>query len=216
MSQSKRFALLAERDINKETFVEAWPDAGLIVADGSNDPAPSLTVESNRVAEMDGKLRADFDAIDTFIADHFLDLRAAGEAMATSSLRLARMLVDINVPAREVRRLALGCTPAKLCEVVRHMNVLEMMMGLAKMRVRKTPANQAHVTNRRENPALLAADAAEAALRGFAEIETTVGVARMAPLNALCVLIGSQTGRGGVLTQCAIEESMGLRLAMTG
>jgi len=216
MPQSKRFALLAERDINKETFVEAWPDAGLIVADGPNDPAPSLTVEGNQVVEMDGKPRADFDAIDTFIADHFLDLQAAGEAMATSSLELARMLVDINVPARQVRRLALGCTPAKLCEIVRHMNVLEMMMGLAKMRARKTPANQAHVTNRRENPALLAADAAEAALRGFAEIETTVGVARMAPLNALCVLIGSQTGRGGVLTQCAIEESMGLRLAMKG
>ena len=48
-----------------------------------------------------------------------------------------------------------GCTPAKLCEIVRHMNVLEMMMGLGKMRVRKTPANQAHVTNWRENPALL-------------------------------------------------------------
>jgi propanediol dehydratase large subunit len=216
MPQSKRFALLAERDINKETFVEAWPDAGLIVADGPSDPAPSLTVEGNRVAEMDGKLRADFDAIDVFIADHFLDLGAAREAMAASSLHLARMLVDINVPAGLVRRLALGCTPAKLCEIVRHMNVLEMMMGLAKMRVRKTPANQAHVTNRRENPALLAADAAEAALRGFAEIETTVGVARMAPLNALCVLIGSQVGRGGVLTQCAIEESMGLRLAMKG
>ncbi|CAB1055438.1 Propanediol dehydratase large subunit (EC, partial [Olavius sp. associated proteobacterium Delta 1] len=32
------------------------------------------------------------------------------------------------------------------------------------MRARRTPANQAHVTNRKENPALLAADAAEAAL----------------------------------------------------
>ena len=41
------------------------------------------------------------------------------------------------------------------------------------MRARRTPANQAHVTNKREHPALLAADAAEAALRGFAEIETT-------------------------------------------
>ena len=70
------------------------------------------------------------------------------------------------------------------------MNVLEMMMGLAKMRVRRTPANQAHVTNWREHPALLAADAAEAALRGFAEIETTVRVARNAPFNALAILVG--------------------------
>jgi len=94
--------------------------------------------------------------------------------------------------------------------------VLEMMNGLAKMRVRRVPANQAHVTNRRENPALLAADAAEAALRGFAEIETTVGIARSAPLNALAILVGSQTGRGGVMTQCAVEEALGLRLAMKG
>ena len=96
------------------------------------------------------------------------------------------------------------------------MNVLEMMNGLAKMRVRRTPANQAHVTNKREHPALLAADAAEAALRGFAEIETTVGVARFAPFNALAILVGSQTGRGGVLTQCAVEEALGLQLAMKG
>jgi propanediol dehydratase large subunit len=91
-----------------------------------------------------------------------------------------------------------------------------MMQGLAKMRVRRTPANQAHVTNRREHPALLAADAAEAALRGFAEVETTVGVARYAPFNALAILVGTQTGRGGVLTQCSVEESLGLKLAMKG
>src|SRR5690606_17311903 len=111
------------------------------------------------------------------------------------------MLVDINVTREDVHRLVGGCTPAKLTDIIRHMSVLEMMMGLAKMRIRRTPANQAHVTNWREHPALLAADAAEAALRGFAEIETTVRVARNAPLNALAVLVGTQTGRGGVLTQ---------------
>ena len=65
--------------------------------------------------------------------------------------------------------------------------------------------------NKREHPALLAADAAKAALRGFAEVETTVGVARFAPLNALAILVGTQTGRGGVLTQCSIEDRWGLR-----
>ncbi len=216
MPQSRRFALLAERDINKETFVEPWPDAGLIVVDSPYDPAPGLRLENGRVVEMDGKPRPAFDSLDLFIADHSLDLDAAAEAMATPSRDLARMLVDINVPAATVRRLAGGCTPAKLCDIVRHMNVLEMMMGLAKMRVRRTPANQAHVTNWREHPALLAADAAEAGLRGFAEVETTVRVARNAPFNALAVLIGTQTGRGGVLTQCAVEEALGLKLAMKG
>ena len=136
--------------------------------------------------------------------------------MALDSLQFAHMLADINIPRKTLLRLATGCTPAKLVDIMRHMNVLEMMNGLSKMRVRRVPANQAHVTNRRENPALLAADAAEAALRGFSEIETTVGVARAAPFNALAILVGAQTGRGGVMTQCAVEEALGLRLAMKG
>src|SRR5262245_2128916 len=216
MTQSRRFALLAEREINKETFVEPWPEAGLIVADSPYDPAPSLRIADGQVVELDGRARADFDILDCFIADHSIDLESAAEAMALDSGQIARMLVDINVPREQLRRIVGGCTPAKLVEIIRHMSVLEMMMGLAKMRVRRTPANQAHVTNRREHPALLAADAAEAAQRGFAEVETTVGVARFAPLNALAILVGTQTGRGGVLPQWSSEESMGLRLAMKG
>ena len=218
MTSSKRFAILAERDINKETFVEPWAEAGLIVTDSPYDPKPSLQIDrhTGKVSELDGKCRSEFDAIDIFIAEHGIDLSVAEEAMAMPSLMLARMLTDINVPASEIRRLVVGCTPAKLCDIVRHMNVLEMMMGLSKMRIRRIPANQAHVTNKREHPALLAADAAEAARRGFSEIETTVGVARMAPLNALAILIGSQTGAGGVLTQCSVEESLGLRIALKG
>lgn len=216
MTQSRRFAILAEREINKETFVEPWPEAGLIVADSPFDPAPSLRIEAGRVVELDGRARADFDMLDCFIADHSIDLETATKAMALPANQIARMLVDINIPRAQLRRIVGGCTPAKLVEIIRHMSVLEMMIGLAKMRVRRTPANQAHVTNKREHPALLAADAAEAALRGFAEVETTVGVARFAPLNALAILVGTQTGRGGVLTQCSIEESMGLRLAMKG
>jgi propanediol dehydratase large subunit len=42
MNHSRRFALLAERDINKETFVEPWPEAGLMVTDSPYDPQPSL------------------------------------------------------------------------------------------------------------------------------------------------------------------------------
>lgn len=216
MTASLRFAALEQRDINRETFVEPWPEAGLTVVDSPYDPAPSLRVEDGVIVEMDGKARADFDTLDVFIADRALDLDVAAQAMAIPALTLARMIVDINVPPRKVRRLAAGCTPAKLVEIMRHMNVLEMMMGLAKLRVRRTPANQAHVTNWREHPALLAADAAEAARRGFAEVETTVRVARNAPFNALAILVGSQAGRGGVLTQCAVEESLSLRLAMKG
>ncbi len=214
--RSRRFEALEKRDINKETYVTPWAEAGLTVVDSPYDPAPSLALADGRVVELDGKPEAEFDLLDRFIARYGLDLSVAEEAMATPSRDLARMLVDIDAAAPDVRRLVFGCTPAKLVDIIRQMSVLEMMMGLAKMRVRRTPANQAHVTNWREHPALLAADAAEAALRGFAEVETTVRVARMAPLDALSVLIGVQTGRGGVLTQCAVEEQLGLRLAIKG
>src|SRR5215813_4278150 len=216
MSGSRRFEALAARDINKETYVTPWPEAGLIVTDSPYDPQPNLKIEGGKVLEMDGKAAADFDAIDTFIVFHGIDLAVAEEAMATPSQQIAHILVDIHVSQPEIRRLANGCTPAKLVDIIHHMNVLEMMMGLAKMRIRQTPANQAHVTNWREHPALLAADAAEAALRGFSEIETTVRVARFAPLDAMATFIGAQAGRGGVLNQCAVEEALGLRLAMKG
>jgi propanediol dehydratase large subunit len=81
---------------------------------------------------------------------------------------------------------------------------------------RKTPANQAHITNLKDDPAQIAADAAEGALRGFREEETTVGIARYAPLNAIALLIGAQAGRAGVLTQCAVEEATELVLGIRG
>ena len=146
-------------------------------------PCPSLAIEDGAIVEMDGVASEDFDLVEIFIARHAIDLAVAERAMGTPSLDIARMIVDINVPRAAVLEIVGGCTPAKLVDIVNQMNVLEMMMGLAKMRARRTPANQAHVTNRKEHPALLAADAAEAALRGFAEIETTVAVARYAPVQ---------------------------------
>ena len=165
---------------------------------------------------LDGRAAADFDVIDRFVVAHGLDLEVAGEAMALDDLALARMLVDVDVPRAELVRLARGLTPAKLARVIGLLDPVELMLALKKLRARRVPANQAHVTNLKESPALLAADAAEAARRGFAEIETTVGVARYAPLNAISLLIGSQTGRPGVMTQCAVEERRNLELAFRG
>jgi len=214
--RSKRFKELADKPVNRETFITPLADLGLIVTNSPYDPAPSLKMEGGRVLEMDGVAYQDFDLIDHFIVQHSLDLEVAERVMELDSGEIARRVVDINVPRKEILELMTGCTAAKLVDIIQQMNVLEMMMGLAKMRVRRTPANQAHVTNRKEHPVLLAADAAEAALRGFAEIETTAGVSRYAPLNALAILVGSQTARGGVLTQCAVEESTNLRLGFGG
>ena len=107
-------------------------------------------------------------------------------------------------------------TPAKIVDVLKRMNVVELMMAMQKLRARRTPANQAHVTNLKDSAPMLAADAAEAGLRGFSEIETTVGVAAYAPMNALSLLVGGQTGRPGVLAQCAVEEAAELIMGMRG
>lgn len=216
MKRTKRFEILDQRPVNRDTFIKPMPEAGLIAMDSPYDPVPELEIRDGEIISMDGKSREEFDFIDHFIARHAIDIEKAAKAMKMESSVIARMLVDINVPRSTVLELTWGCTPAKLTDICRCLNVLEMMMGLAKMRARRSPANQAHVTNRKENPALLAADAAEAALRGFAEIETTVGISRYAPLNALALLVGSQTGRGGVLTQCAVEEAVNLRLGFKG
>ena len=216
MDRSKRFEVLAKRDVNKETFISEFHELGLVIMDSPDDPEPSLVLENGRIAEMDGRSASEFDAIDRFIAAHAIDLDMAEKAMAMSSRDIARMFVDINVPQKEVMRTISGCTPAKICKVMSEFNVVEMMMGMQKMRQRKKPANQAHVTNWKENPALLAADAAEAGLRGFAEAETTVRVSRNAPFSALALLVGSQVGRPGVMTQISVEEALNLRLAMKG
>jgi propanediol dehydratase large subunit len=216
MFSSKRFQARAQREINKDSFIQEWPEKGLILFESPNDPPPQIKVTQGRIVELDGRPEAEFDLIDRFIAEYAIDAAIAEECMATDSLALARSLADFNVSRAEVLRLFSGLTPAKLTQVVNRLNVVEMMMAMQKMRARRTPSNQAHVTNRKEHPALLAADAAEAVERGFAELETTVGVARYAPLNALALLVGSQTGRGTALTQCAVEEALSLQLALLG
>jgi len=214
--KSKRFKVLAERPVNLDGFVAEWPEVGLIAINSPNDPKPSIKIENGKIVEMDGKRREDFDMIDQFIADYAIDLEVAEEAMAMDSTEIAKMLVDINVPREKVVRIAQGLTPAKITEVINQMNVVEIMMAMQKARARKRPANQCHVTNVRDNPVQIAADAAEAAIRGFDEQETTVGITRYAPFNALALLVGSQTGRGGVLTQCALEEAFELSIGMRG
>jgi propanediol dehydratase large subunit len=214
---SERFRSRERRELRKELIVAPSPDLGLVAANGPDDPAPELVLdEHGRVVAMDGRTAADFDVVDRFVVEHGLDLGIAREAMALTDTELARLLVDVDVPRSELVRLSRGLTPAKLARVVGMLDPVELMFALKKLRARRVPGNQAHVTNLKENPALLAADAAEASARGFAEMETTVGVARYAPLNAIALLVGSQTGRPGVMTQCAVEERRNLQLAIRG
>jgi Propanediol dehydratase, large subunit len=214
--RSKRFQALAQRPVNQDGLIGEWPEEGLIAMGSPNDPKPSIKIENGIVVELDGKKREDFDTIDRFIADYAINLKDAEKSMSLDSLKISQMLVDINVGRDKIVNITTSITPAKIVEVVSHMNVVEMMMALQKMRARKTPSNQCHVTNLKDNPVQIAADAAEAGIRGFSEQETTVGIVRYAPFNALAILVGSQVGRGGVLTQCSVEEATELDLGMRG
>ncbi|KAB1437904.1 propanediol/glycerol family dehydratase large subunit [Candidatus Galacturonibacter soehngenii] len=216
MKQSKRMKVLSDRPVNKDGYINEWPEMGFVAMSSPYDPKPSIKVKDGLIVELDGKSREEFDFIDQFIADYSIDVAKAEQSMALSSLEIARKIVDIHVSRKEILDIVSGITPAKMVEVMNHLNVVEMMMGMQKMRARKTPANQAHITNLKDDPVQIAADAAEGALRGFREEETTVGIARYAPFNAIALLIGSQIGRKGVLTQCAVEEATELELGIRG
>ncbi|MCV7058159.1 propanediol/glycerol family dehydratase large subunit [Mycolicibacterium gilvum] len=211
-----RFRVLNSKPVNLDGF--SVPDAalGLVAMSSPHDPAPSLVIRDGAVVELDAKDVAEFDVIDEFIARYGIDLAVADEAMALDDETLARMVVDINVPRAEVVRLIGGTTPAKLARVVALLSPVEMQMAMVKMRARRTPSNQAHVTNQLDDPLLIAADAASAVAYGFREVETTVPVLGDAPSNAVALLIGSQVGTPGAMAQCSIEEALELRLGLRG
>lgn len=212
----RRFAEWDARPLRSDRFADTDPENGFAAFASPYDPSPGFRIEGARVVELDGKPEADFDLIDIFIAGHHLDLAIAGEAMAMESTAIARMLVDINVPRSSLERLARGMTPAKLAEVVTQLSAIEIAFAFSKMRQRKTPGNQAHVTNAKDDPLQLAADAATAVALGFDEIETTMRVASNAWSNALACTVGAAVGRGGVLFQCSIEEAEELQIGMAG
>ncbi|UWF34058.1 propanediol/glycerol family dehydratase large subunit [Pediococcus acidilactici] len=216
LKRQKRFEELEKRPIHEDGFIKEWPDEGLVAMMGPNDPKPSIKIENGVVTELDGKKRADFDLIDLYIAKYGIKLENAEKVMAMDSTKIAHMLVDPNVSRKDIIAITTAMTPAKAEEVISKLNFGEMIMATQKMRPRRTPATQSHVTNIRDNPVLIAADAADAALRGFPEQETTTAVARYAPLNAISLMVGAQTGRPGVLTQCSVEEATELNLGMRG
>jgi propanediol dehydratase large subunit len=208
---------LDKRPVNLDGFAKRDDEAGLVAFASANDPEPSVRVdERGRITALDGTAAVDFDLIDAFVAARGIDAATAEEANAVTDVAFARLIVDPGTPRADVVRLAAGATPEKLARVVALLRPVELQMAISKMRVRRTPSNQAHVTNRLDDPLLLAADTATAVAYGFREVETTVPVNADAPSNALAVLIGSQVGAAGALTQCSVEEALELDLGLRG
>jgi propanediol dehydratase large subunit len=211
-----RIRFMDRQRVNLDGFAVEDVGLDLIALRSPDDPEPGLVISGGRVVEMDGVAEGDFDSIDSYIARHGLDLASATEAMALSDVQFARLAVDPDVPRAEVIRLSAGATPAKLARVLALLTPPELGLAMAKLRARRTPSNQAHVTNRLDDPLLLAADSATAAAFGFREIETTVPVLADAPSNAVACLIGAAVGAQGVLIQCSVEEALELELGMRG
>lgn len=212
----RRFQDWDERPLRLDRFAAEDPDNGFAAFSSPHDPKPGVTVAGGRIASMDGIAAADFDMIDLFIARHHLDPDMTLEAMAIPATTLARMLVDLHVPRTKLVCLARGLTPARLAEVVAQLSMLEIAFAYAKMRARRTPGNQGHVTNAKDDPLQLAADAAVAVALGFDEIETTQRVARNAWSNAMACAVGAAVGRWGTLFQCSSEEAEELRIGLAG
>jgi propanediol dehydratase large subunit len=212
----RRYADWDDRPLRLDSFAAEDAQNGFSAFSSPADPKPSLSIENGRVTVLDGVAEADFDMIDYFIARHHIDVSVAAEAMAIPSEEIARRLVDMHVPRTEIVRIAHGLTPAKLADVVSRLNALEIAFAYSKMRARKTPGNQGHVTNAKDDPLQLAADAATAVAFGFDEIETTMRVSRNAWSNALACAVGAAVGRWGTLFQCSSEEAEELKIGMAG
>ncbi len=130
--RSKRFEALAKRPVNQDGFVKEWIEEGFIAMESPNDPKPSIRIVNGAVTEPDGKPVEQFDLIDHFIARYGINLARAEEVMAMDSVKLANMLCDPNVKRSDIVPLTTAMTPAKIVEVVSHMNVVEMMMAMQK------------------------------------------------------------------------------------
>ena len=209
----RRFADWDERPLRLDKFAaEDWQN-GFSAFSSPADPKPGVSISGGRVISMDGVLDHDFDMIDGFIAHYHLDPDTTEACMAMDSNLIASMLVDMHVPRETLVKIAHGLTPAKLADVVSRLNALEIAFAYSKMRARKTPGNQGHVTNAKDDPLQLAADAATAVALGFDEVETTMRVARNAWSNAVACAVGASVGAGARCSSVRVKKQRNCRSA---
>lgn len=142
MKRSKRIETLDQRPVNLDGFINEWPEMGFVAMSSPYDPKPSVKVREGKIVELDGKKREEFDFIDQFIADYAIDIERAEKSMSVPALNIARMIVDIHVSRKEILELISGITPAKMVEVMNHLNVVELMMGMQKIRAGRRRATR--------------------------------------------------------------------------
>ena len=149
----RRFADWDNRPLRLDKFAVEDAENGFAAFRSPHDPKPGIAIEGGRVVGARRRRRSRFRHDRHLHRPLPYRSRGRPEAMAMPSSEIARMLVDMNVPRTELTRLAHGMTPAKLAEVVAELNAMEIAFAYSKMRARKTPGNQGHVTNAKDDPA---------------------------------------------------------------
>ena len=61
--KSKRIEVLDNRPVNKDGFIDEWPEMGFVAMKSPFDPKPSIKIENGVITELDGKKRKDFDEV---------------------------------------------------------------------------------------------------------------------------------------------------------
>ena len=82
MKRSKRIEVLDQRPVNKDGFIDEWPEMGFVSMHSPYDPKPSVKIEDGIITELDGKKRDEFDFLDQFIADYAIRADRAEASMA--------------------------------------------------------------------------------------------------------------------------------------
>ena len=152
LTTSKRTEVLEDRPVNLDGFVEEWPEKGLVAMERTSTrsrPCASRTAGSWSSTAAPATSSTSWTRSSPTTRS---TSPPAEDAMATESVEIARMLVDPRTSRADVVAVGRGLTPAKILDVVKLMNVVEIMMGIQKTRSRRTPANQAHSTSAKDNP----------------------------------------------------------------
>ena len=102
MKRSKRFEILEERPVNKDGFVQEWPETGFVAMESPNDPKPSIKVENGRIVELDGKRREDFDMLDQFISDYTIDASITDERAA---ILPGDVIISVKIKNKKTRSI---------------------------------------------------------------------------------------------------------------
>ena len=197
--RSERFRVRAAAPLRRETLIR--PDARARARRDERPGRPGAVARDRATASSASSTASrarSFDTLDRFIAAHGIDLAVAPEAMALEDAALARLLVDVDVPRARARaarpRPHAGQARARRRPARPGRDDVRAQAPARPARARQPgardePQGEPRAARRRRGRG--------GAARLRRDARRRSGVSRYAPLNAMALLVGSQTGRSG-------------------